>query len=152
MRSDLDDDRIARLYAANYSVREVAAACGCSPGAVRYRLGRKGVSLRPRAGRPLDDPGPEVVSAMAAGYTAGESLQALGDRFETSAGRVRRLLERRGVKIRRRGRPAAPMTSDPEVPGEAHEPRVPARPLADQPLPGPRDDGAAPHRELAQCR
>jgi transposase-like protein len=112
MRSDVSSARIIALYRRGASIREVAAACGCSPKTVHRRLDAAGVRRRraggsPSRGRHVELAAEQVADAVAV-YTSGRaSLEALGRRYGVSGDTVGRRLRRAGVKIRARGRPLA---------------------------------------------
>jgi Mor family transcriptional regulator len=118
MRSDLDDRRIAQLYAKKkMSLRSVGAVLDCAPHTVARRLERQGIARRPATARQPRQVPPELVrhaDRIVASHDEGQSLRSLARQFRTSEEKIKDLLRGRGVTLRGRGRPpAGPLTGKP---------------------------------------
>jgi hypothetical protein len=136
--SDSRTARMAELYGAGKSIREVAVACAASPKTVHRRLTAANVPLRPPGGvkgrqaarEPLTA---EEEQAAAATYRDDRpSLHDLGAAYGVSGDTMGRRLRARGVPLRPRGRRAE---SPPQPSADVlrlHDQGLPPRAIAAQ--------------------
>jgi uncharacterized protein (DUF433 family) len=120
MRPHEDGERVVSAYHDTRSLRAAGALLECSATTVGRRLAALGVERGParrkrRPSFPADHVGPIVARYQDRAHPA--SLMELARDFESSPGKVRRLLEFEGVPIRPRGR--RPRSAPPAAPARA---------------------------------
>lgn len=102
----LSEEQMASLYRQGSSLAQLAAQAGCSSlYPIRRILQRAGVPLRDRSELNIQRGAkPKLTAeAMQARYEAGESLSQIAAVAKIHLARVATILNRRGIKLRRRG-------------------------------------------------